>query len=75
MWCLPPGGEVGAADQDRTDDQIIQTAGESWGMGDVNPVQPGYESGDTDAMLNAFNKDTHRALADWVGDSLYIPTA
>ena len=38
------------------------------GAGDVDPVQPGYESGDTDAMLNAFNRDTHRALADWVGD-------
>ena len=34
----------------------------------VGPVQPGYESGDTDAMLNAFNRDTYRALADWVGD-------
>ena len=34
----------------------------------MGPVQPGYESGDTDAMLNAFNRDTHRALADWVGD-------
>ena len=39
----------------------------TWGAGDVGPVQPGYESGDTDAMLNAFNRDTHRALADWVG--------
>ena len=38
------------------------------GAGDVGPVQPGYESGDTDAMLNAFNRDAHRALADWVGD-------
>ena len=38
-----------------------------WGTGDVGPVQPGYESGDTDAMLNAFERDTHRALADWVG--------
>ena len=27
----------------------------------------GYESGDTDAMLNAFNRNTHRALADCVG--------
>ena len=40
----------------------------AWGAGDVGPVQPWYESGDTDAMLNAFNRDTHRALADWVGD-------
>ena len=38
------------------------------GAGDVGPVQPGYESGDTGAMLNAFKRDTHRALADWVGD-------
>ena len=41
---------------------------ETWGAGDVGPVQPGYESGDTDAMLIAFERDTHRALADWVGD-------
>ena len=34
----------------------------------MGPVQPGYESGDTDAMLNAFERDTHRALADWVGE-------
>ena len=34
----------------------------------MGPVQPGYESGDTDAMLNAFERDTHRALVDWVGD-------
>ena len=45
----------------------------TWGTGDVGPVQPGYESGDTDAMLNAFNRDTPRALADWVGDRALWP--
>ena len=34
----------------------------------MGPVQLGYESGDTDAMLKAFNRDSHRALADWVGN-------
>ena len=69
---LAPGLPVGTADvaeQSSSDEREMQTtAGESWGVGDAGPVQSGYESGDTDAMLNAFNRDTHRALADSVGD-------
>ena len=34
----------------------------------MGTVQLRHDSGDTDVMLNAFNRDTHRALADWVGD-------
>ena len=32
-------------------------------------VQPGYESGEMDAMLNVFNRDTLRALADLIKES------
>ena len=46
---------------------------EAWGAGDVGAVKPGYESGVTDKMLNAFNRDTRRALADWVGDREHWP--
>ena len=64
---VPEGEE---RDSDREQRGVYSTLGSlvSWGPGDVGPVQPGYESGDTDAMLNAFERDTHRALADWVGD-------
>ena len=57
---LAPGLPVGTADvaeQSSSDEREMQTtAWESWGVGDAGPVQ----SGDTDAMLNAFNRDTYR---------------
>ena len=69
-----PEGEEIRSERDRRGVQATQASMEvTWGTGDVGPVQPGYESGDTDAMLNAFNRDTHRALADWVGDSELWP--
>lgn len=40
-------------------------SGKSMKMGNV---QPGNESGDADAILNAFNKDTNRVLEDWIVD-------
>ena len=61
------GGERGS-EREQRGAQATQESMVSWGTGDVGPVQPGYESGDTNAMLNAFERDTHRALADWVGD-------
>ena len=35
----------------------------------MGPVQPGYESGDPEAMLNVFSRDTLRALADLIKES------
>ena len=58
------GGEETESERDKRGAQATQVSVEgAWGAGDVDPVQP-----DTDAMLNAFNRGTHRALADWVGD-------
>ena len=38
-------------------------------VGNLRSVtRPGYESDNTDASPYAFNRDTHRALADWVED-------
>ena len=63
-------GSTRKAEQGRIGDHATRTSlVDAWGgAGDVGPVQPGYESGDTDAMPNAFNRDTHRALADCVED-------